>query len=98
MDTRYSVLIADSNEDFTEHLKEAVQNGGYDIAGTASDGVRAVELLEQLHPDILILDLALSRLDGLGVLQRLPETGHKPAVIMLSGFYNDTIVTVEKKK
>lgn len=91
MDTRISVLIADGNEEFTEQLKEQVQSGGYDVVGTASDGLRAVELLEQLQPDVLVLDLVLSRLDGMGVLKAMSAMQKKPAVLVTGTFITEYI-------
>lgn len=91
MDTRISVPIADGNEEFTEQLKEQVQSGGYDVVGTASDGLRAVELLEQLQPDVLVLDLVLSRLDGMGVLKAMNTMQKKPAVLVTGTFITEYI-------
>jgi len=91
MDTQISVLIADGNEEFSERLKEHIQNGGYDVAGVASDGLRAVELLDQLQPDVLILDLMLSKLDGMGVLKAMSAMQKKPAVLVTGAFITDYI-------
>jgi len=90
MDTRIRVLIADGNEDFSEQLKEAVQSSGYEVVGVACDGVRTLELLEQ-KPDILILDLTLSRLDGLGVLKAVSSMPEKPAILVTSAFLTDHV-------
>ena len=93
MDTRISVLIAEGNEDFSEQLKEAVQSSGFDIAGVACDGIRTLELLEQ-KPDILILDLTLSKLDGLGVLKAISTMPEKPAVLVTSAFLTDHVTAM----
>ena len=91
MDTRLSVLIADGNEDFSEHLKETIQNGGYEVTGIAGDGLQAVELLEKLQPDVLILDLTLSKLDGMGVLKAIGTMQKKPAVLVTGNFITEYI-------
>jgi len=94
MDTRISVLIAEGNEDFAEHLKESVIGGGYDVVGIAADGLRAVDLLEQLQPDVLILDLALSKLDGVGVLKAMDGMQKKPTVLVTSFMVNEYITNM----
>lgn len=76
MENRATVLIADGSEEFSEQLKEQV-GSVYEVVGVANDGLRAVELAEQLHPDLMILDLMLSKLDGMGVLKA--RKGQGPA-------------------
>ena len=93
METRIRVLIADGSEDFSEHLRDHLQSNGYDVVGMASDGVRTVELLEQLQPDILILDLVLSKLDGMGVLKTVSSMQHKPAILATGILLTDYIST-----
>ncbi|MBN2798997.1 MAG: chemotaxis-specific protein-glutamate methyltransferase CheB [Deltaproteobacteria bacterium] len=52
------------------------------IAGVANDGIEALEAIERLHPDLVILDIEMPKLDGLGVLRRLAPT--PPPVILFS--------------
>lgn len=94
METRTRVLIADGGEDSRLLLCQTLEDeGDIEVVGTAKDGIEALALLAQVKPDVLILDVILQKLDGMGVLRRLPETGASPAVIMLSCFYNDSVVT-----
>ena len=48
---------------------------GIEVAGTASNGLEAVELIEKLEPDLVFLDVQMPGLDGLGVVRRLREHG-----------------------
>ncbi len=64
-----------------------------EVAGTAGDGQEALALVQSLRPDILLTDLVLARLDGLGLLAALAERESAPAAIVLSGFFNDRVVT-----
>ena len=91
METRIRVLIADGNEDFSERLRDHVQNSGYEVIGMASNGLQAVELLEQLQPDILILDLVLKELDGMGVLKAMSSMQKQPAVLATGTFLTDFV-------
>ncbi|MEA4965210.1 MAG: sporulation transcription factor Spo0A [Oscillospiraceae bacterium] len=92
METRISVLIADGNEEFSEHLKESIRGAaGYEVTATASDGLRAVELLEKMQPDVLILDLMLSKLDGMGVLKAVSTMQKKPVTLVTASFITDYV-------
>ena len=54
------------------------------MLGEAADGEAAVEAVERLRPDVLLLDLVMPKLDGFGVLDRLSKTGPVPTVILTS--------------
>jgi two-component system chemotaxis response regulator CheB len=54
------------------------------IVGTAADGLAALDRIEVLRPDVVVLDIEMPRLDGLGVLRELRLRGLRPAVVMYS--------------
>ena len=60
------------------------QERGFSVAGAAADGEEALALAAQLKPDILLLDLSMPRLDGLGVLTRLAENQANIRVVLVS--------------
>ena len=91
---KIKVLIADPSDDFRALLECRLgAEEDIEIVGSASDGVKALELISKLSPDVLLLDLVLPQLDGLGVIQRLPEVGASPAVLVLSAFCSDQLVS-----
>ena len=64
------VLIADSSQEFCEHLREIIrQKTGFEVVAIAQDGASAITLTEQLRPDLIVLDLMLPVRDGLAVLR-----------------------------
>ena len=75
------LLIAESSEYFRSALADAFSDDFQ--VHTCADGHEALEKLHRLHPDGLILNLSLSYLDGLSVLQQAPWL--PPAVMVLSG-------------
>ena len=82
-----SIGIADDNKDFCEILKDYFQiNEKYKISFIVHDGITAVESVKKHQPDILILDLVMPHLDGLGVLENINKLELKkyPKVIILS--------------
>ena len=93
METKSRVLIADSGEDFLFLMAETISaEEDMTVVGTAGDGIETLALIEQKHPNVIIMDLVLTKLDGLGVLQKLSQSAQKTAVIIVSGFFNDHVV------
>ena len=92
METKTRILIADASEDFCLLLADALgQEGDLEPVEFTGDGLTALQKAAQTEPDVLLLDLLLPRLDGLGVLKKLQEAEHTPAVIVVSGFYNERV-------
>lgn len=72
MEQTLTVLIADSGEDFCSALSAALQrSNGFQVIGTAFDGEQAIRLVRERKPDVLVLDLMLSKQDGISVLKNL---------------------------
>lgn len=88
------IVIADDNREFCELLKEFIsQQDDLVLAGIANNGIEALELIEKNAPDIIVLDIIMPHLDGIGVLEKL-STGYipnRPRVIMLTAFGQETV-------
>lgn len=94
MEAKTRILIADPNEEFRNMLVEIINaEEDLEVAGTAGDGQEALTMIDTLRPDVLLTDLVLARLDGLGLLTALEGSKDAPAAIVLSGFFNDRVVT-----
>ena len=59
------ILIADDHPLFCDGLSGLLTARGYEVAGAARDGIEALELARRLQPDVVLMDLAMPRLDGL---------------------------------
>ena len=91
---RIRVLIGDDNRDFCELLRAFFdQQADMDLVGIAYNGADVVEAVERLLPDVLILDIIMPHLDGIGVLEQLAAPGARPRpkVIMLTAFGQENI-------
>ncbi|HKO01164.1 MAG TPA: response regulator transcription factor [Thermoanaerobaculia bacterium] len=64
----------------------------FEIAGEAADGDEAIEVVEQTHPDVMLLDLRMPKRDGLGVLRALRERGTLPPTLILTTFDDDSLL------
>ena len=87
-----SVFIADSAEDFCIGLSAALQRDhGFQVVGTANDGEQAIRLITERKPDVLVLDLMLSKQDGIAVLKAIAGMDRKPVTLATSGFVTEYV-------
>ncbi len=94
MDNRIRVLLADGNEDFSRQLKTAISEvEGYEVIGIAADGQQAVQLLAEQRPDVLIMDLMLTKVDGMSVLESVSVMPEKPVTMVISAMVTDYAVS-----
>jgi two-component system response regulator (stage 0 sporulation protein A) len=84
------VLLVDDNRDFSflfETYLELLAKGSLELIGTAGDGLEALRCIELEQPDIVVLDILLPELNGIGVLGKIQtlKIEKKPKIFMLSG-------------
>lgn len=87
MNDKITILIADDNRDFAETLVNHLsKEKDMEVIGVARDGKEAYEKAISTKPDVLLLDVIMPYLDGLGVLEKLSATNleKRPTCIMLS--------------
>lgn len=91
---KIKVLIAEDSLDFAKITKEFLSdNENIEVVGIANDGEEALHMLKSLNPDVLILDIIMPKLDGLGVLEELNNTNSKAKVIITSAICQDKIAS-----
>jgi DNA-binding NarL/FixJ family response regulator len=84
-DGRIRVLIADDHPIFRIGMRTLIgTEASIELVGEAEDGDRAIELVQALHPDILLLDLHLPRTNGLEVLKRLAALNLDTRTVLLT--------------
>ena len=92
MDNLTTVIIADNTEEFCASLTTALhRTGGFQVLGSANDGEQAVRMITDRKPDILVLDLMLSKRDGLSVLKSIAGMERKPADLATSAFVTEYV-------
>ena len=85
MTTPARILIADDHPIFRDGLKRLLESErDFRVIGEACDGIEAVNLARKLHPEILLLDLAMPRLAGLEALRELSTDALPVRVILLT--------------
>ena len=92
MEHTTTVLIADGAEEFCSGLSAALQRtGGFQVIGTAVDGEQAIRMIQEKKPEVLVLDLMLSKQDGISVLKALASMERKPITLATSAFLTEYV-------
>ena len=94
MREKITVLIADDNQEFSMTLATYLKNqDDMTVIGRAKDGNEALDMIPNLMPDVVLLDVIMPHLDGIGVLEKLNmiKMNKKPICIMLSAVGQDKI-------
>ena len=89
MEAINKILIADDDRIFAAALEEYFSSfDHYHVCGVADNGQKTLELVEKHQPDVLILDLVMPNLDGIGVLEqiRTMNLSKQPQIIFITSF------------
>jgi len=89
--TATRIVVAEDESLIRIDLVEMLTELGYDVVGTAGDGVAAVRLVKRLDPDVAILDIKMPELDGLSAAEQIMSSG-KTAIVMLTAFNQPEMV------
>ena len=93
MEHSQKVLIVDDNAQVREFLSQSLAGcAGMEVIGCAADGVQALEMIDSLRPDLVLLDLVMPKLDGFGVLTVLAKRDAAPRVIVVSALTQEILV------
>ena len=83
--TTVRIVIADDHPIVRDGLKKLLQlEDDFEIVGEASDGREVLDRVQELDPDVLLLDLRMPNLDGLSALQALAQANRRTRVIVLT--------------
>ena len=82
----HKVLVVDDYDDVRMLLRIKLEGLGYDVVGEAADGHEAVHLAATHRPDLVLLDVAMPRMDGLEALPLIRQAVEGVKVVVLSGF------------
>ena len=82
------VVLADDEKKILLLLQKLIdwERLGYEIVGTANDGLRALELVRELHPDLLITDVRMPGCSGIELIQQAKELHPDLHFIIISGY------------
>jgi len=93
MEKRIKLMIANDSVEFNRDYGRFFEESGMEIIYTQKDGMKLLEKIELIHPDVVISDLFMPRLDGIGVMKAIQNkiSGIKPLFIIISNFTSPTL-------
>lgn len=86
------VLIVDDAAFMRMMLRDILVRGGYEIVGEAENGLKAVELYQELEPDLVTMDITMPEMDGISSLKKIREVDPEAVVIMCSAMGQQALV------
>ena len=73
-------------------IKDILTKNGYNVAGEAENGARAIEKYNELKPDLVLMDITMPELDGIGALKKIKEADPNALIIMCSAMGQQAMV------
>jgi len=80
-----SVIIVDDEEDIVNSLSMLLESHEIDVIGKGYDGLEGVRLFDKLHPDVVLLDIAMPQYDWLYTLRKIREKYSVTPIIIITG-------------
>ncbi len=79
-----TLMIVDDHDEFRQFVCRLLTADGFEVTGQAGDGESALEAVDELRPDAVLLDVQLPGIDGFEVARRLASGPHPPLVVLTS--------------
>ena len=89
--SRPRLVVAEDQALIRLDLERLLDEAGFDVCGSARDGLEAVELALELRPDIVVLDVKMPRLDGVEAARRILAERFVPIVMLTAYGYGELI-------
>ncbi|EHS55569.1 MULTISPECIES: response regulator [Paenibacillus] len=90
---KYKILIVDDHWVVREGLKLVIEtNDSYEVVGEAEEGATALALVEELRPDVILMDLYMPHMSGLETMKALKEKQNKTPIIILTTYNEDDLM------
>lgn len=92
------VIIVDDHDAVVEGLRGAIAElPGFEVVGSANDGVKAIELVRSLQPDIVVMDISMPQMSGLEAAKELKRLNEEIRIVIFSS-YSDAEYVLPLKK
>ena len=87
-----NILICDDAAFMRMMIKDVLSKNGYTVCGEAENGLRAVEKYNELHPDLVLMDITMPEMDGIAALKKIKAADPSAVVIMCSAMGQQAMV------
>jgi DNA-binding NarL/FixJ family response regulator len=85
---RKRILVTDDGDSVRDVIRVFLERNGFEVCGEASDGVEAIDQAKKLRPDLIVLDLAMPRMNGAEAASILNTTMPEVPIILLTLYQN----------
>jgi DNA-binding NarL/FixJ family response regulator len=82
------ILVIDDGDSVRDVIRIFLEHAGFEVCGEAADGVQAIEQAKQLKPDLIVLDLAMPRMNGAEAASILNNTMPNTPIVLLTLYQN----------
>ncbi len=86
------VLIADDASFMRQMIREIIEPEGFEVVGESTDGIEAVDHYEQLHPDVVTMDIVMPKRSGIDAVKEILAKHPKACIVMCSALGQETLV------
>ena len=87
-----NILICDDAAFMRMMIKDILSKNGYNVAGEAENGAKAVEKYAEVKPDLVLMDITMPEMDGIQALKKIKESDPAALVIMCSAMGQQAMV------
>ena len=81
---KITLMVVDDSPFASKQIKDLVEENGYEVIGYAKNGEEGIRMYEELHPDIVIMDIIMPGIDGLETAEILLKKDPSATILMLS--------------
>ena len=93
------VLLADTGEELRRSLASGLSSEtDMQVVGQTGDGVELLRMIRELKPDIVVMELVLTGMDGLEVLDEMASLEQRPKILILSSYIRGNVVEIAAAK
>jgi len=85
---KHRILVIDDGDSVRDVIRIFLEHAGFEVCGEAADGVEAIEQAKKLKPDLIVLDLAMPRLNGAQAATVLSQTMPNIPIVLLTLYQN----------
>ena len=87
-----NILVCDDAAFMRMMIKDILTKNGYNVAGEAENGAKAVEKYNELKPDLVLMDITMPEMDGIEALKKIKASDPNATVIMCSAMGQQAMV------
>ena len=86
------IMVVDDAAFMRMMLKDILTKGGYEVVGEAENGLKAVDKYKELTPDLVLMDITMPELDGIGAVRQIKGIDPNAKIIMCSAMGQQAMV------